>query len=518
MTAARDLLYGLVLEDGRRWGEAATDAQRADADAILDEHSDTPYHWLSRARGYSKTTDLAGISVSILLGQAPPRARLFGLAADQSQGQLLLDAIGGYMARTPELGGALQLQEFRVIAPRSGATLTILPADSASIWGLRPYFVVVDEVSVWHETPRTLRVWEGLTTGLAKVPGSRMAVLGTAGEPGHFSYGIRNQALDDPLWRVHEVAGPPPWMEKKRLEGERRRLPESSYRRLFLNEWVASEDRLADEDDLLACVTLDGSLAPRPGMRYVIGVDIGVKHDATAVVIAHAEQIPGAEHPRVVVDRLMTWTPARLRPVKLSVVEEWIEEYARRYNRASVRFDPSQGIHMMQRLKRTGLSVQEFTFSAGSVGKLASVLLQLIREHALSLPDDADLLDELRNVRLRESSPGVYRLDHDRNRHDDRAVALALAASALVERGSARPLRTASAVRDRGGRPRGFRARPEAELRAAQRSLEERIGRASDPVADALGATTYTSASIKQAEDLALGRRRRSRGYWSQPR
>jgi hypothetical protein len=47
-------------------------------------------------------------------------------------------------------------------------------------------------------------------------------------------------------------------------------------------------------------------------------------------------------------------------------------------------------------------------------------------------------------VRLRESSPGVFRLDHDRDRHDDRAVALALAASYLVERPTATPLRHGS--------------------------------------------------------------------------
>jgi hypothetical protein len=85
-----------------------------------------------------------------------------------------------------------------------------------------------------------------------------MVVLGTAGVPGHFAYGIRNQALGDPLWRVHEVPGPPPWMDKQRLEGEKRRPPDSSYRKLFLNEWTANEDRLANEDDLAACVVLDG--------------------------------------------------------------------------------------------------------------------------------------------------------------------------------------------------------------------------------------------------------------------
>ncbi len=62
----------------------------------------------------------------------------------------------------------------------------------------------------------------------------------------------------------------------------------------------------------------------------------------------------------------------------------------------------------------------------------------LMREHRIALPDDAELLEELATVRLRESTPGVYRLDHDASGHDDRAVALGLAALALTERAEGR--------------------------------------------------------------------------------
>jgi len=133
--------------------------------------------------------------------------------------------------------------------------------------------------------------------------------------------------------------------------------------------------------------------------------------------------------------------------------------------------------------------------------------------------EDMGLEQEILGLQVRETAEG-WRFDHRAGGYSDRVVALAMALQAAVKtrQGSARPLRTASAVARLGGRPRGFRARPEVDVRIAQRRLEERIGSASDPVADALGATTYTSASIKQAEDLALGRRRRSRGYWIQPR
>ncbi len=42
--AALNLLASLVLDIGRRWGEAAVAAQWADAQAVLDPTSSTPYH------------------------------------------------------------------------------------------------------------------------------------------------------------------------------------------------------------------------------------------------------------------------------------------------------------------------------------------------------------------------------------------------------------------------------------------------------------------------------------------
>jgi hypothetical protein len=77
--------------------------------------------------------------------------------------------------------------------------------------------------------------------------------------------------------------------------------------------------------------------------------------------------------------------------------------------------------------------VDEYAFGAQSVGGLASTLHLLLRGRRLWLYDDEVLLDELANVRLRETSPGVLRMDHDPDRHDDRAIALSLAALALVE-------------------------------------------------------------------------------------
>jgi hypothetical protein len=135
-------------------------------------------------------------------------------------------------------------------------------------------------------------------------------------------------------------------------------------RRLFLNEWAASEDQLANEDDLAACVTLDGPLAPQPGIRYVIGLDVGDKHDRTVAAACHAEPIAGTGRRRVVLDRMEVWQGSRLRSVQLRHVEECAAGDRPSLQRARIRFDPYQAIGSMQRLKRAGIRVEEFTFSS----------------------------------------------------------------------------------------------------------------------------------------------------------
>lgn len=147
------------------------------------------------------------------------------------------------------------------------------------------------------------------------------------------------------------------------------------------------------------------------------------------------------------------------------------------YGSVGIPLDPWQAADLAQRLRGCGVKVEEWPFTSQSVGRLGATLHLLLRDHRLALPDDRELLDELMTVRLRESAPGVYRLDHDSGQHDDRAVALGLAALALTERPAAGI--GIFGPRSRGGsdasRPaaRLRRATPHAspaEVRAAQRT------------------------------------------------
>ncbi len=348
MTTALDLLSGLVVDGSEtRWGEIAADFQVADARAVLEPGDGPRLHFLTRPRGGSKTTDAAGMALAALLTQLGPFARCYAAAADLEQAARIVDAAGRLVARTPGLPGAVRVEAGKVTAA-GGATLQALAADGPGAYGLLPSFVIVDELAQWPTTRAARTFWTALVSAMAKVPGARLVVLTSAGDPAHWSAQVREQARSSPAWRLHEVPGPVPWVSETALAEQRALLLPSEYARLHENVWTSAEDSLTTAEDLAACVTLAGPREPEPGRRYVLGLDIGLKSDRTVAAVCHAEAMPRgqADGPteRIVLDRLAVWSGSRFSPVKLAEVEEWVEQAVRTYRGAELVVDPWQAV------------------------------------------------------------------------------------------------------------------------------------------------------------------------------
>jgi len=427
-----DLLWRLVIDnDGRRWGDVAHSVQWDDALAVLNPRSTSRYHFLTRARGWSKTTDLAAIVLVIMLTQAHPGDRLDVVAADRDQGALLINAINKFVVRTPGLAGVLNVSRYRVTAP-GDVVLEALPADPAGSHGRGPAMLIVDELAQWPDTPSARDRWKANYTGMHKAPGARLVVLTTAGDPAHFSYPIRERAAVSSMWRLHEVAGPSPWADQAYLDEQHASISEASWRRFYLNEWTAGDDRFTTLDDVTACVRHTGPLQPLPGVKYVIGVDLGWKHDRTAVAVAHLEATDTPGTPTVVLDRLDVWAGSGDNPVILDDVEAHVLSTAKLFHRATIKMDAREGVGMAQRLRTKGLTVIDEAFTAALNSQLARTLEPLLRAHRLALPDDPDLIDELVNLRIVEPSSGQARIEHTPGHHNDQAIAIALTADQLL--------------------------------------------------------------------------------------
>ena len=496
MTTTDDALArlgSLVLDTGDRWGDIATEWQIEDARAILSRDPAAPRkHFQTRPRGGSKTTDQAGIGITMLIEQAPPGSRCYVVAADKDQARLLLDAAEGMIARTPGLTRILKVEALKITNISTGATLEVLAADGASTWGLRPYFTIVDEIANHPETRNARRVWEGLISAHPKVPDGRLVAMTSAGEPSHWAHRVREQALKLPGWRVSEIPGPVPWLNEADLAELRDELvTPSAYDRLVLNIWTDAEDRLTTREAVLECVGHEGRIAPEPGTGYFIGVDLGISNDATVIVVAHPElvEIRRPEHiddaalagstavEKLVVDHFVKMQGTRLRPVKIPDVEETVRLLAGAYGRRNTRIvaDTYQALGMVQRLVDSGFKAIDVPFTAELHNRIATTLYRLLENRALDLPDDPYPIEELSTVRLLRSPLGL-KIDHDSGKHNDFSMALGLAAIEALDVQKGRKIKAHSVVRMRSGRTGTSQ---EQELNAQLRRLAEK----GDPVA-----------------------------------
>ncbi|MCV7528065.1 hypothetical protein M3D91_011075 [Micrococcus luteus] len=436
MSAARrlapmDLLAGLVMEDGRRWGEVAHPFQRADASAVLAQ--DGPRrHFLLRGRGMSKTTDVAAMTLALLLCEAPERSRSHVYAVDADQAALFADAFAGFVGRTPGLAGAVDVKARTVTVRGTGASLTIETSDGASAYGTRPWLTVVDELSMWPSTQNYRQLWGAIVSAVPKVPGSRLVVIGTAGPPSGLGAEVWESVQAAPSWRTARTPGPSPWWSEADVESTRADLTASDWRRLILCEWAEGDDSLTTPDDVEAAIRGGSTvLEPRPGVQYVAALDVGTRRDLTALAVGHRER--RAEGPVVVVDRVLYWRPPAGGRVDLAEVEAVVLRVCRQY-RARLRFDRMQAEQMTANLERAGVTVREYVFSAQGANRLARGIHGALRDRALSLPDDVEVRDEFLSTRLVETAPGVVKLSNPRGSHDDIVTAVGMIVADFMER------------------------------------------------------------------------------------
>lgn len=429
------LVASMVLDNGSRWGDAATPEQWDDMQALLTRGGARRHFWL-RARGRSKTFDAgAGTLGFMLTGRAGPGDEMYAAAASKDQAGLLANKIQAIARNTPELAGAVEVQQHRVITPSTGAELQVLSSELPGSWGKTPLWLFGDEICNHDNTAVKEEFLISLLTSLIKRSDSVCLLGSTPSAETHWSYAVWQRALASGLWRPSIVAGPAPWQDPAELEEERQSLPEHQWRRLFLCEWAAADDALADESALTECTREGGAVPPEPGCEYVVTWDIGWKKDHSAVVVAHTAAQAGRKI--VIIDRLESWVPQAGRDVRISEVLAFAAEMSRDYGGAPLYGDPHEAWQTIQDMKAAGYNIRPADVTAGANSTRAKMMLRLVRDRTISLPDDAVLRREFLSLRLTEgTTPGIVRLSSDGSAkgHFDRVTAIMYAAGELLMR------------------------------------------------------------------------------------
>ncbi|HEX7378402.1 MAG TPA: terminase large subunit, partial [Pirellulales bacterium] len=386
--------------------------------------------YLERPRGHSKTADLA-VMVAWVLFASPRRLAGVAAAADKDQARLLRDAVAKLTALNAWLASYLDAQVNKIINPHTGSTLDILSADAPSSYGLTPDFIVVDELTHW---PRE-ELWHSLLSSAAKRRHCLLVIIANAGlgQGESWQWRVRANAETDPAWYFHSLDGPQAsWIHSTLLDEQRRLLPDQAYRRLWLNQWATGAGDALTADDIDAAVRAARPMEfVEPHCAYIAAVDIGHRHDKTAVVVLAADGVKQV----VRLADVREFAPGKA-DVNLMVVEDCLLALHRKFRLHQVIVDPSQAVLLIQRLRSAGIYCTEHAFTATNMQRAASCLLDAFRSRRIELYPHDSLLRGLRSLRVEERpNSGGFRLTapRDKHGHADAAIALSIGLPTALE-------------------------------------------------------------------------------------
>ncbi len=401
-----------------RYAEAmqANEWQRIDHEALdagwlraagLPVPKDRPIYsraYLERPRGHDKTSGTA-VSVAWCLFAAVRRRTGVLAAASKDQAGLLRTAIEQLVRTNPWLGNYLEVQAGLILNRQTGSCCSVLSSEAHTSWGLLVDFIAIDELTVWPN----LELWYSLLSAIAKKEHGFLQVISNGGFAGSPQEEIYRQVQEtDSGWYFHSLDGPvASWISAANLEEQRRLLPAVVYDRVWLNRWTSGEDSAISEDDLKSSVTMAGPMRADVAFREknfaVAGLDIGVKHDRSALVVL---AVPHGTQ-RIKLAAATSWKPPRGGEVDLTAVEKAVLRAHHDFGLSAVYFDPSQALHSAQRLKRRGVRMIEYPFTPRNLDRSASALMMCFRQRQVDLHDHPQLRKDLRCLRIEERMQGL---------------------------------------------------------------------------------------------------------------
>jgi hypothetical protein len=438
--------FGAVA-DPWQWEDAKLLAPVLESVAGVREYEGPRSVWITRGRGHDKTSSI-GRFLNWLLGYSPRHLSIVVAAGDSDQAGLIVEAMGNEARLNPWLASRVRLHRDKAYGP--GGYLKVLSADAATSMGLNADVLIVDELTHWKKPD----LWEVLWTGREKRPGAVAVVITNAGVLGTWQDRLHKLALASPSdWLVRDT---PPgvhlasWMSKEAINRLRSMFPRGLAKRVIDNIWIdpAEEADFLTRAEIEACDALGRLLGltyqvqGRKGIRYVAGIDYGPRRDRTALVVLHAHPA-GAQHAgpvnpgTVVVDRLDVWQGSPDEPILIQAIDDWLSQQRQAFPNLEVVFDPYQMEGLAQKWEQR-MRVERFEARGGKrTYEMAENLRSLIVSKQLVWYPGAGtlvvngyqetLVDEIAGLIIKPTPYG-YRFDHEAAFHDDRAVAIGMAA------------------------------------------------------------------------------------------
>lgn len=374
--------------------------------------------------------------VALYLLCTKPDAEIYIVGPDLEQSTLVVyNKIRKSIRLNPRLRDNLVVHKDQITDPRIDSFIRPLACSSTNA-GLNPTLCIFDEL--WRFTSEeAVQAYDELTNvpnrdslnlivsyaGYREDEDSILYVL--------YKHGIDQQEGTEDVdthflfrWYGEELYNDIPWVTKNYLTLQRSRLRPNSYARLHQNLWVSGSESFITAQVYDECIHNH-----RKGGRFegqvCVGVDIGLKHDASAIAVVgrvdsktlilvdHTVFIPD-EHQHQTLDLENT-------------VERALLNYNKEYKIKKVLYDPYQFARSAATLKAAGLKMVEFPQTVSNTCEMSEALSDLLHNQRLLLYPDGILRQHLLNARVKQTQRGWRLVKAKSGRKIDLTIALALA-------------------------------------------------------------------------------------------
>ena len=416
-----------------------------------------------------KTTLAACLALYFLLADGEPSPLVVCAAASDEQADLAFGAAKTMVKLSPTLSQLCQTWDKEITVKDSpGARLRRVSAVAGTNDGLNIHAAILDELHEWNG-PKGEAVWNVLTNGTGARRQPMVLQITTAGYDletvcgRQYEYGkrVKSGEVDDPRYYFHWVEGaeacdhrdPAMWeaanpnfgvtVQAPFFEDQLTKKTESVFRRYFLNQWVAAADLWLPYgawDGCQSALELDRALP------VCVGIDVALRNDSTAVVIAQRQQNEMGE--RTVV-RAKVWanpypeghTLYDSWELNLFEVERYLVELHQQFPAPACEiddvvkpgpefsYDPMFFRRSAQVLEGEGLAMVEYPQHDSRMIAASQSLYQLVVEGKLAHDGDSTLKRHVESA-IADQKPRGWRLTKPKGarRKIDAAIACAIAA------------------------------------------------------------------------------------------
>ena len=381
---------------------------------------------------------------SMIAGE--PGAEVYAVAGDRQQARIIFNEAKQQVQNSPMLSQVSKVYRDAIEMPCFGSVFRVLSSEFKSQAGLNPSTVLFDEL--WNQGDSELFDQMSLGSGarlepmVISITTAGFDLDSVAGRQYHYGKQCAAAEIDDEAfgfwwweasadcnitdikeWRKANPNIAEKLLSKEDLATATKQTSESAFRRWRLNQWVRAQESWLPLGAWESCIN-DNQLSDT--LPAWVGIDMALKHDSVAVVIAQPQDDG-------IVVRSRIWNPSDS-GIDVAAVEKHLRDLHHKYNIQEFAYDPAYFQRSAEALVDDGLPMVEFPQSGNRMVPACGNAYELIVNRKVIHDGSPTLTDQVLSAAQRITETGWRLSKNKRRRNIDACIAMVIALDRATSR------------------------------------------------------------------------------------